>query len=551
MSTNSGMDGQARDGDRRDVTSAARTLGFLTLLSRVSGLARDVVVSAMFGASAGADAFFVAFRIPNLFRRVVGEGATSAAFVPVFTDALVSGGKDRALRAAAAVGGVALTALALLSALGMLAAGPVVALFAPGFTDDPAKAALTVELTRYCFPYLFLVGAAAWAMGLLHTFRSFAVPAYGPILLNLAIIAAAVTLVGWIEPAPAALVVGVLVGGSLQFLVQVPSLWRMGLRPADLLLIRDPAVRRVGRLMGAAVVGGAVYQINVLVATVFASLLPDRSVSWLWYADRVFEFPLGIVAVAVGTAVLPTLAAQARSGRLEDMVSGLDHALALTWLLCVPSAVALWQLAPDIVTVLLQRGRFDALDTEMTAWALRAYVPGLLGVASVRVLSSAFYALEKPRIPVRTAILALFINATCDLALMGPTDPNAGWWGAHWVAAAGDALRVADLRHAGLALATGLAASVNAVVLLVLLGRELPRLPLRPLLMGMARPAAAAAVMALVIEGLGGVLAAAPGGVWLRLPLQVLAGAGVYVGVVRMLGSREINELLSLAQRRR
>ena len=361
----------------------------------------------------------MAFRIPNLFRRVVGEGATSAAFVPVFTGSLARDGKSGAIQAAASVGGAAMLVLGSGVLLGMLAAGPITELFAPGFSSDPAKAELTQTLTRWTFPYLLFVGAGAWAMGLLNTFRNFWVPALGPILLNLTIILCALALAPLLPVPVYALVVGVLVGGFLQFSIQLPWLWRLGFRPSGLLKLGHPAVRRVGRLILAAVFGGAVYQINILVATVFASLLPARSVSYLWYADRVFEFPLGIVAVAVGTAALPSLSIQAKSGRLNEMAAAVEHSLRLSWALCLPAAVGLFLLAPDIVSLLFERGRFSAIDTELTAWALRAYIPGLLGVAAVRVLVTSFYALEMPRIPVYAAMVALLVNAYFDLALMG------------------------------------------------------------------------------------------------------------------------------------
>jgi len=562
--SNSPGSGQTADGAcsgrydrRRDVSRAAHLLAALTMLSRVGGLLRDVAVSAVFGTGAAADAFFVAFRIPNLFRRVVAEGASSAALVPVFAERLIRGGRPEALRAAGAVGGAAFMVLLALTLVGMALAAPLTSAFAPGFVRDAAKEGMTIALTRWTFPYLLLVGAAAWAMGVLHTFRYFALPALGPLLLNLAIIASVLLLGPHLAAPEYALVAGVLAGGLLQFLIQVPALFRLGLRLPMLADFSHPALRRTGRLVVPVVFGGAVYQINVLVATVFASLLPDRSVSYLWYADRVFEFPLGIVAVAAGTAALPSLAEYAKAGRIEAMVDTIVDSLGLVIAFCLPAAVGLALLAPDIVAVLFERGRFSAQDTAMTAWALRAYVPGLLSVAVVRVLAAVFYAVERPRVPVYAATLALLVNVFFDLALMGPvgfSDPGLDWWLGAWIARAAEALRIADLRHAGLALATGIAATANAAVLLVVLARRLPALRLAPVARSAVLHATATAAMAVVIVALQLALqAASAGSDWGHWPalgatLLIAGGASAYVLCAIALGSREVRDLAAMVK---
>jgi putative peptidoglycan lipid II flippase len=541
-------------GSQRGIAKAAGIMSALTLASRVAGLARDIVVGGVFGASPAADAFFVAFRIPNLFRRVVAEGAASSAFVPVFTSELTRGGPPAAAEAARMVGVAATLWLTVIVAVGMVCSDWVIAIFAPGFTTDPAKRALTVELTRLIFPYLLLVGLAAWAMGVLNTFRRFAAPAFGPVMLNLAIIAAVLALAGRLEQPAHALVIGVLAGGFLQFVVQWPSLRAVGVSlGGGRGVFGHPAVRRVGRLLVPTVVGGAIYQINILVATIFASLLPGQSVSYLWYADRVFEFPLGVVAVAIGTAALPTLSGQAAGGRHDEMARSVSYSLRLVWAVCLPATLGLWMLAPQIVEVLFERGRFTHGDVEMTAWALRAYVFGLLSVAAVRVLVSVFYAFEEAKVPVRTACVAFIANVVTDLALMGPTDPNAGWWGATWVATAGDWLRIADLRHAGLALGTGVAATVNALLLYALARRRLPGLQGRALLGAFALHAGATAGMGAVLWAwsLAGARWIAPemrawwdvcGGV----PLAMVA----YVAAALWLESEEISDIASGIRRR-
>lgn len=532
---------------RRGIARAAGVLSSLTLASRVAGLARDVAVGAVFGASASADAFFVAFRIPNLFRRIVAEGAASSAFVPVFSGELARGGPAEAAAASRAVARAAATSLALLVVLGVVYAEFVVDLFAPGFGADAAKRELTIELARGTFPYLFLVGMAAWAMGTLHTFQRFVAPAVGPILFNLAIVASVLALPARLGEPVQALVIGVLAGGVLQLLVQVPSLRKIGvigLRSA--VVTSREAVRKVGRLLVPTIFGGAVYQINILVATIFASLLPDRSVSYLWYADRVFEFPLGIVAVAIGTAALPALSRQVASGRYDEMAHGVAYSLKLAWAVCLPAMVGLWVLAPQIVEVLFERGKFSALDTEMTAWALRTYSVGLLSVAAVRVLVSVFYAFEEPRVPVLTASAAFVVNVIADLALMGPTNPDAEWWGAAWILSAGEWLRIADLRHAGLALGTGIAATVNAVLLYVLARRRLPALRDEKLGKSILAHAVAAGAMALLLLawlGAGRLWLEGRALAWVSVVGAIPLAGIVYVVVAIRLGSEEVGEI--------
>jgi len=544
--SNSLNDGQPTVVDERaTVTRAAHVLAAMTALSRVSGLVRDMTVSAFFGTGLAAEAFFVAFRLPNLFRRIAAEGAASAAFVPVFTESLARGGPGAAVVAAAAVGGVTMVALLALTVAGMAAAEPMTDLFAPGFAADPDKRARTISLTFWTFPYLLMVGTAAWSMGVLHTFRSFAVPALGPVLLNASIIACAFLLVPSLEQGEYALVAGVLIGGALQVAVQAPSLWRLGMRPRMFASPGHLAVRRTGPLLVAAVFGGAVYQINVLIATIFASLLPAGAVSYLWYADRVFEFPLGIVAVAVGTAALPSLAGHASAGRRDGLRSTVVHALTLTTAYCLPAAAGLLLLAPDIVELLLERGRFSSQDTMMTAWALKAQVPGLLGVALVRVLSSAFYAIGRPRVPVYAAVVALIANLVVSLALMGPPAVTSDWWAGRWMEVATQILGVADLRHAGLAMATGIAATLNALILLVALQVRLRGLPLTTMMRSLALQCLAAAMMTAAVAAALSTLAAMDAPAGARVGIGLAVGVAVYLAAGAMLGSREIVETLA------
>lgn len=479
---------------------AAGLVARLTLLSRITGLARDIVVAGLFGASFAADAFFVAFRIPNLFRRFVAEGSASTSFVPVFMTFRVGEGPRAAARAATAVGGVAFATLSGLVIIGSALAEPIVQAIAPGFQGELEKYDLTVALTAAAFPYLLFVGMSAWAMGTLHTFQRFTAPAFGPVLFNLAMIAVAVAFVPWLSEPAYALVGGVLLGGALQFVAQIPSLRACGVSFAGFVAPKHPAVSRVGRLLLPALVGGAVYQINILVATVLATLLPAGSISWLWYADRIFEFPVGIVAAAVGTAALPVFSGQASAGNFDQMARSVSVAMRLVWSLCIPATIGLWLLAPSVVAVLLQRGQFSPTDSVLTAAALRAYVVGLVGVASGRVLASVFYALERPRLPLVVAGLSFLVNLVCGLALMGPPDPAVQWWGGVSIGRFGEMMRVADLNHAGLALGTSIAATFNAACLGVLVWWRLPRISLRRSLRAASVHGFAASVMGGVIH---------------------------------------------------
>jgi putative peptidoglycan lipid II flippase len=456
------------------------------------------------------------------------------------------------LRAAASVGGVAAIVLAAVMLAGVLLAPLIVTFFAPGFALDPEKRALTVRLTAALFPYLWLVGMTAWAMGTLHTFRRFAEPAYGPILLNLAVITCAAALAPVLRVPVYSLVAGVLIGGALQLAVQLPVLVRFGMTAADFAAVTHPAVGRVRRLLLPTLLGGAAYQINVVVATMLASVLPPRSISYLWYADRFLEFPLGIVAVAVGTTALPSLAAHASAQRYREMAQVTLHSLQLVWCLCIPATVGLCMLADPIVTALFERGEFTAADGAMTAGALRAYAVGLLGVASTRVLVSAFYVLERPRVPVLTAAVALVLNAVCGLALMGSAEPG-GKGAVAVLAGLTERLSLADLDHVGLALATSIAATVNAGLLWLCARRALDGLKAGALGRCAGRHLGAAAVMA------GGLYAwlrlmdgaAFPGAVYVELSGGLLVGAAVYVGAALLLDSPEISDLaVSLRSRR-
>ncbi len=513
--------------EKRNIARAAGVVGSLTLLSRVTGLIRDVVIGYLFGAGMAAEAFFVAFRFPNFFRRLVAEGAMSVAIVPVFSDLLGSGKTREAERGLRALVGVSLVGLLGLAVVGTALAPLWIDIFAPGFADIPDLQRLAVRLTRWLFPYLALIGLVAVLAGYLNASRHFVAPALSPAALNVLIIASAVFVSPMLEVPVQALAYGVLAGGACQLILQITVIRGRGQRLRPLWEPRHEVVRRSLRLMLPATMGTAIFQVNVLVGTVLASLLPVGSISYLWYADRVFEFPLGLFVASLGTAALPSLASQAARGEMDGLRDSLSFALGLVNFIAVPATVGLIVLADPITALLFQRGAFGPEETVMTARALRCFAVGLWSVAAVRMLAPAFYALGDAKTPVRVAFITVLVNVGASLALMGRVD---GAGAPAWLATLIDTVTVADLDHAGLALATSIAATVNAVLLGSLMVMRVGSLDGRALMASLARSAAASIPMGLIVLALS---------IWLADPLagalfeRALAlGATIATGVV-------------------
>jgi len=522
--------GAAAGGDTERVARAAGTIGLFTLLSRVLGFVRDMVVARTFGATLAADAFFVAFRIPNLFRELLAEGTMSAAFVPVFTEKLTRGTKQQARDLAARVFTLLLVAVVAVACLGAAAAPLVVRVMAPGFAASPEQEALTVLLTRVMFPYLVFIALSALAMGVLNAHRDFALPALAPVFFNLALIGAAL----WLSPrlpVPAmGLALGVLVGGAAQLALQLPGLKRRGMLPRLAWAPKDPDIRRIGRLMVPVVFGLSVTQVNLLVNTLLASFLAEGSVSYLYYGMRLIHFPLGIFGVALATAILPTLSARAAVGDLGGVRTGVVDGLRLVLFVTVPAMAGLMALRVPIVSVLFERGAFDARATAGVAQAVLAYATGLWAFAAVRIVAATFYAMKDTATPVRAAAAAMVANVALNLALMGP------------------------LRHGGLALATALAAMLNLGLLLFALKRRLADLALASLLPGLARTVAAAAVMAAACVWVAGRPMWEAGGLAARAGwLGATVGGSVilFLGLHRLLGGEEGGVLARALLRRR
>jgi putative peptidoglycan lipid II flippase len=520
----------AQEHVHRGVVSAVGSIGAATLASRVLGYVRDMVVAHTFGAGPVTDAFLVAFRIPNLLRRLLAEGALSTAVIPVFTETLTQGGPGAFSRLTRAAAGAAIVVLCVVSALGVLLARPVVAVMAPGWRADSALFDLAVSLTRVMFPYLVLVGLAALAMGALNAHHRFFTAALGPAVLNVAMIAAVLGLAGYTTPPIMALAVGVLVGGLGQLLVQLPELRRLGVPLVPSGDWRHPGVARIAHRLWPAVFALAAVQITVVVNTLLASLLPAGTVSYLYYADRVMEFPLGIFGIALATAALPSMSRQAARREFAALRATLEWALRMSAFVAVPATVGLLVLGGPIVRVLFQRGEFTAADGVLTAQALAGYAVGLPAFSATRIAAQTFYALGDTRTPVLIGFVSVAVNVLLALLLMWP------------------------LQHVGLALASSLSSYVNVLGLCWRLRRRLDGPRGAELGWSLARTLAASAVLALwclAVSGLlpGLTLSIGRGLPWLAVALS--GGVVVYALAAGALRSVELSSLLGMLRRGR
>ncbi len=480
------------------ITRAAGVVGFFTLLSRIFGLLRDILIGYLFGVRGPADAFFIAFRIPNLLRRLTAEGAFSAGFVPVFTDYLTNRTKEEALEVARLVFTFAALVLGVLTVLGILFASPLTYLFAPGFFANAEKFNLTVFLTRLMFPYVFFVSMVALAMGFLNSFRHFMAPALSPVLLNVSIIVCALMITPMLSKPVVSLGYGVLVGGIIQLALQIPFLSRYGLSFVPCFRFKHPALRRLLLLMGPAVLGAAVYQINVLVSSILASMLAEGSVSSLYYADRLLQFPLGVFAIALGTAALPSFSSLAARKDFTALKEGLSYSLRLVNFMTLPATLGLMVLSIPVFALLFQRGAFDAQATMLAAQALVLFSFGLWGISGTKLVVPAFYALEDTKTPVMVALFSFALNFLLSLILMGPVTAGQDAGGfAPTIAAMSKTLGVFSLSHGGLALANSISSTCQFLVLLFILQVRIGRFPWREFSISFLRSLFNALLMAL------------------------------------------------------
>lgn len=509
---------------------SASLVSLLTLVSRVFGYFRDQRTAFLLGVGIEMDAYTVAYRIPNLLRRLVGEGAVSAAFIPIFSDYLSRERREEGWRFAGSILTILTFLMTAITVLGILFAPLVVLMLASGIDETPGKLELTVLLTRIMMPYIFLVSLAALAMGVLNSFHKFAASAAAPICLNLGIIT--FSFLTDLFPSPEiALAVGVVVGGIGQVAIQAPQVWKMGLRFRSRIDFSHPGVRRTGKLMGPLVASAGVVQINVLVDFQFASHMGDGPMSALGLSDRVMELVLGGYAIAISTVILPMMSRNVASGALDAMRSTINFASRIILLIAVPAAIGLLILATPIVQVLFEHGEFDAADTALTATPLVYFAVGLAAFSMMKVIVPAFYALKDTRTPVKVAFLSMLLNVALNFAFFEP------------------------LQVGGPALATSLAAFFSATTLIFLFVRRQGSIGVPAIAASLARFLVASLGMGLVAawlinwpgfyfdQGLGQRVVA--------LAATIVASASVYFTAAWALRCPELSEVREVLARRR
>ncbi len=515
--------------ENQSVVEAAGLIGTATFSSRILGFVRDIVLARLFGATPAADAFFVAYRIPNLLRELFAEGSMSAAFIPVFTEYRTRRTHRDAWEFASAAFTTLLTAVTLVTVLGVLAAPAIVWLLAPGFHDDPERLQTTTVLTRVMFPYLVFISLAALAMGVLNSLRAFAAPAFSPVFFNLFVIGCALFVAPRLPEPIVGVAIGVVAGGAAQFAMQLPGLafrkMLFGLRFEP----RHPGVRRVGTLMVPYLLGLSVTQVNITISTVLASFF-DGGPTYLFYGMRLIHFPLGIFGVALATAILPTLATQASQGALDDLRNTLAFGIRMILFVIVPAMIGLILLRVPIVHLFFEHGSFTAADTEGTAAAVLCYALGLWAFAGVRIIVAAFHSLQDTRTPAVAAVIAVLSNIVLSLALMGP------------------------LAHAGLALATALAAMVNGGILVTVLHRRLGGIDWPSNARSAARTCLACLPIVLACVWISGLAVWARPEDWAAKAVMLIVGIGLsvtgYFGIHALMRSPELEVWWGMVKRK-
>jgi putative peptidoglycan lipid II flippase len=517
-------------------TKAAGIIGLAVMCSRVLGLVREQVCAALFGGGGAMDAFTAAFRIPNLLRDLFAEGALSTAFVTTFTKTIARSGDEAAWRLANKVATLTLVVLGSICVAGMVFSSQLVGLLAPGF--GPEKAALTAQLTRIMFPFIVMVSMAALVMGMLNAKSVFGIPAMASSFFNIGSIVGGVTLGAWIDPdfGPRALIglaIGTLIGGALQFAVQLPPLAGLGFKYSPDFRWRDPGVNAILRLMGPSVIAASTTQFNVLVNSMFASTLGDGAIFWLAIAFRLMQLPLGLFGVALGTVTLPLLSRLVVAGQMTGFRAELARAMRLMFLLTIPSTVGLMMLAEPIISVLYQHGRFDAHQAAQAGGALRFYAIGLAGYAALKVLVNAFYALDRRKTPMLVSFLAVGLNLLFNWIFT---------FRLHW-------------GHLGLAFSTGCVATTNFVVLYVLMYRQLGGLETRRMAVLLGKAAIAGVALAAVCAAsTHWLLSDWPTQTFLRNTFALFAtmtvGGLVFLGVGAALRIEELDEVIGAVKRR-
>jgi putative peptidoglycan lipid II flippase len=509
------------------VAKAAGLIGAATFSSRILGFIRDMVLARLFGATPAADAFFVAYRIPNLLRELFAEGSMSSAFIPVFTEYHQRRTKQEVWELASAVFTTLLTILTGVTLVGILASPGIVWLLAPGFHDDPSRLALTTLLTRIMFPYLLFISLAALAMGILNSLRAFATPALSPVLFNVCIIGFALFVSPLLAEPIYAVAIGVVVGGLAQFAMQVPGLRRRGLLFGWRFEPGHPGVRRIGRLIVPSLLGMSVTQVNITVSTILASFFAGGP-TYLFYGMRLIQFPLGIFGVALATAILPTLSAQAARGALDELRQTLGFGLRMILFIMLPAMLGLILLRSPIVHLFFEHGTFTSADTEATALALLCYAVGLWAFGGVRIIVAAFYSMQDTTTPALAAAGAVVANLLLSLVLMAP------------------------LRHAGLALATALAAMLNGVTLVFVLNRRLGGVDWQSVGRSAARVVVATVPLILACLWVAGAAVWTHQGEWMAKTVMLTVAIGLsvtgYLGAHALMRSEELDVIWGIVR---
>lgn len=511
------------------VAKAAGLIGAATFSSRILGFIRDMVLARLFGATPAADAFFVAYRIPNLLRELFAEGSMSAAFIPVFTEYQARRSRQEAWELASATFTALLTVVTLIMLVGIAIAPGLVWLLAPGFHDHPEQLARTTLLTRLMFPYLVFISLAALAMGVLNSLRAFAAPALSPVFFNVFIIGCALFLSPLLSEPIYGVAIGVVAGGAAQLAMQLPGLKARGM----LFRLRfDPwhaGVKRIGRLMVPSLLGLSATQVNITISTVLASFFAGGP-TYLFYGMRLIQFPLGIFGVALATAILPTLSAQAARGALADLRETLSFGIRMILFIIVPAMLGLILLREPIVHVFFEHGSFTAVDTKATALAVLCYAVGLWAFAGVRIIGAAFYSLQDTRTPALSALVAVVGNMILSLLLMQPLGP------------------------AGLALATAISGMLNAAILVGVLNRRLGGVDWGSVGRSTGRVLLAALPVVLASLWVAGLDVWGREGQWTAKSIMLLVGVGLsitgYMSVHALLRSEELEVVLALLKRK-
>ncbi|MDP3730860.1 MAG: murein biosynthesis integral membrane protein MurJ [Candidatus Omnitrophota bacterium] len=509
--------------NKKHLIKSTGVIGFATAVSRVLGFVRDIVIANFFGTGMAAQAFFVAFRIPNSLRDLVGEGATNAAIVPVLTGYKAKGEKKEFLRVSRVLFNISFASLSVLTLIGIIISPLIVRLIAPGFIREPSAMQLTVQLNRMIFPYLILIGLTAYTMGILNTERHFAGPAFGPCFLNLALILAGV----WLCPriGVAGLVIGVLVGGVLQLALNMAVMYKKEITIDFREGFRHPAVKKIGLLLVPRAFGSAIYQVNIFVDTMLASLswiVGSGGVAALYYASRLIQFPLAIFGLALAQAALPKMSHEFSTNDMTRLKDTLSFSLRMTFLIMVPASVGLAVLGKPIIKMLFQRGEFTDYSTYITNSALFFYAFGLCAYGGVKLLVTCFYSMQDTMTPVKTALISVILNVALNLILMRP------------------------MKLGGLALATSISATVNFLMLYYILKKRIGCLGTKEIADSFLRVLLAGVIMGIVLK-----FTSANSTCIISILSSMAAGAASFLAAAYILRVKEFKKVFAWASKRR